>query len=74
MEWIYVKHRTPITYRSGEWDGLNSDQVLVEDVNGIKYLAVFCEGYMDGSEFAEWYDDRYCEIISKIVKWCEIPD
>jgi hypothetical protein len=72
--WKYVKDSKPITYKIGNWDGETSDQVVAEDKNGKKYLATFCEGFLDGSKFAEWYDDREYFIEVEIVRWLEIID
>lgn len=71
MEWKYTK---PMAYKTGEWDGKNSDLVLAEDVEGKFYLATFCEGIMDGSKFEEWYDDKDYFIRPEIKRWMEIPD
>lgn len=74
MEWIYTKDRKPLAYKIGHWDGKNSDQVIAEDINGKLYLAHYCEGFMDGSNFEEWYDDKGWEIVFEIVRYIKIPD
>ena len=56
MEWIYTENQKPVTYKTGNWDGKNSDQVLVEDKNGKHYIAHLCEGFMDGAGFEDWYE------------------
>jgi hypothetical protein len=73
MEWIYTKDRKPLAYKTGHWDGKNSDQVIAEDKDGKRYLAHYCEGFMDGSSFEDWYDGDGYEITNEIVRYLEIP-
>jgi hypothetical protein len=61
MEWIYTKDKKPTTYLTGHWDGK-------------KYLAHYCEGFMDGSSFEDWYDGDNYEITTEIVRYIKIPD
>jgi hypothetical protein len=49
MEWISVKDNLPICFRSGNWDGLASDLVLVYDDKGNTNVALVYNGFMDGS-------------------------
>lgn len=74
MEWKYTEKETPLTYKTGDWDGRNSDQVIAEDSNGRKHLAYLCEGTLDGTEFTEWYSESDYEIIAPIVRWLAIPE
>lgn len=74
MEWIYTEERKPITYKTGNWDGKNSDQVLVEDNNGKLYVAHLCQGFMDGADFEDWYDSNDWLITEKIIRYLKIPD
>jgi hypothetical protein len=74
MEWISTKYDKPLAYKTGHWDGKNSDQVLAEDKNGKRYLAHYCEGFMDGSSFEDWYDDRDYLIDVEIVMFLKIPE
>jgi hypothetical protein len=74
MEWIYTKDRKPLTYKTGHWDGKNSDQVIAEDKDGKRYLTHYCEGFMDGSSFEEWWDSSDWEITNEIVRYLQIPD
>jgi hypothetical protein len=73
-KWVDAKLKKPIAYKIGHWDGKNSDQVLAEDKNGNRYLAHYCEGFMDGSKFEDWYDCRDFLIETEIVKYLEIPE
>jgi len=74
MEWIYTKDRKPTTYLTGHWDGANSDQVIAEDKDGKKYLAHYCEGFLDGEDFEYWYDGYDYEVSTEIVRYLKIPD
>ena len=72
--WICVTERMPSVYLSGTWDGEKSDQVLAEGESGGRYLATYYEGFLDGSEFKDWYASNDFEITEPIVKFLEIPD
>jgi len=72
MDWISTKDQTPLCYQTGEWDGKRSDIVLCVDKNGGIHLAQCYEGFMDGSEFFEWYDKDDFELCVEIVRWVEI--
>jgi hypothetical protein len=73
MEWKYTEKQLPITYKTGDWDGKKSDEVIAEDADGKKYIAVLYSGFMDGSEFNDWYtNDDWC--LSRIVRWFSIPE
>lgn len=71
MKWKNVKDETPNAYKKGHWDGSMSDPVVAMDKNGKFHIAVVYEGYMDGSHFIDFYDDRDFE-LSDIEYWCEI--
>jgi len=70
--WISVKDRTPNAYKTGEWDGKRSDEVVAQDKDGTIYLATVYEGTMDGSHFLDWYSDSDY-MIENVVKWFPIP-
>ena len=72
VEWINVKDKTPLCYIRGEWDGKRSDEIIVEDKDGTKFLATVYEGTMDGSHFIDWISDSDYTIEFP-VKWMKIP-
>jgi len=74
MKWNYTKDRKPIAYKTGNWDGKNSDYVLAQDEKGNSFVAYFNEGFMDGSVFEEWYDHNQYEVGKEVVRWMQIPD
>lgn len=70
---IPITDEKPLTYESGEWDGLRSDLVLVKN-NKDNYCVgrLYC-GRIDGSEFEDWYTDDDYEIQGEIVGWQKLP-
>lgn len=75
MKWKYIKtDGMPLTYRSDDWDGKMSDQLVFEDKLGKRYLGHYYDGFLDGSEFKDWYDSNYCLINTEIVKYLNIED
>jgi hypothetical protein len=73
MEWISVKDRLPICFESGNWDGLRSDLVLVIDSKGDMFVALVYNGFMDGSEFTNWYNKTDYE-LNEITHWQKLPE
>jgi len=73
MNWIYTKDRLPRVWVRGNWDGLKSDEILVEDRNGKRYIATLYSGFIDGDDFNDWYNNNDYEITEDIVRWIEIP-
>lgn len=72
----YVKSfdkEKPITYRSGNWDGKNSDVVIAISKEGKYFFAYFNDGIMDGEKFECWYDENEYLIEAEITHWME-PD
>lgn len=74
MEWINPEIKKPLVYKSGNWDGLCSDKVLIKTEDGEKQVADLNEGVLDGWEFSEWYDYKGFEVGKKVIGWMEIPE
>jgi len=74
MDWINADKNTPNAYKTGNWDGRNSDEVIAEDKAGKRYIAHFCKGTIDGSTFEDWYDNNDFLIFTKIVRWVDLPE
>jgi len=72
MSWNYVDVKLPLTYKEGNWDGKRSDEVLAEDNDGNKHIAVIYTGFIDGNDYADWFDNRDFELVG-IIRWMEIP-
>lgn len=70
-QWNRIEDKKPIGYESGAWDGLRSDKLLVRTKSGEVRIAVMYAGFMDGSEFCEFYDDRDYD-VKEITHWAEI--
>lgn len=73
MQWIYLENEKPICYLTGDWDGKKSDEILVEDKDGKKHLAVLYSGFIDGHYFDDWYNSDGYE-IENIIKFLKIPE
>lgn len=73
MSWKYLKKEKPITHRSGNWDGLCSDLVLVSDGNEKFEVAELNHGFIDGAEFNFWYDTKGLELYFEPIFWMKIP-
>jgi hypothetical protein len=71
MNWNNVKNKKPIAAESGDWDGLRSDKVLVCDKYGTYHIAVMYEGFLDGSDFCDFFDNHDFE-VKDVVFWLEI--
>jgi hypothetical protein len=69
--WNRIEDKKPIAYEKGIWDGLRSDKLLVRTKSGEVRIAVMYAGFMDGSEFCEFYDDRDYD-VKEITHWAEI--
>jgi hypothetical protein len=74
MSWKVLKEEAPITYRSGNWDGLCSDLVLVSDGKEKFEVAELNHGFMDGAEFNFWYDAKGFELDFNPTHWMKIPN
>ena len=73
MDWKYTKDIIPLGWELGDWDGCRSDEVLAEDKNGKRYIAVVYSGILDSVRFDEWYDNNDYS-IENIVRWMPIPE
>jgi len=71
MIWYYLKSKKPLATESGCWDGLKSDKILVCTISGKYHIVEMYEGFMDGSDFCNFYDERDYE-IDNIVCWTNI--
>lgn len=64
----------PITYETGAWDGKRSDVLILLLENGRYATGRLYSGFMDGSEFNDWYDDTDSEIeLTNVEAWAVIP-
>ena len=71
-KWIEVEKRTPHCFEEGEWDGKKSNWVFVLDKYEKPQVAVCYHGFMDGSEFTEFYSPNDYE-IENVIYWMDIP-
>lgn len=69
--WRNTEFSKPLAYQTGHWDGKKSDTILIQDVHGNIYTGTYYEGFIDGSSFSDFYDDKDNE-INDVVKYMEI--
>ena len=72
-QWISVEDRLPNAYETGDWDGKKSDSVVVELANGKYEVAHLYSGFMDGSEFNDWYANDGFTLDGEVVQWMPLP-
>lgn len=72
-EYFEVEDELPLCYQSGDWDGKRSDFVIGIDKDDVPHIVRLYSGFMDGNEFADWYNVDEFE-VHDIVKWCKIPE
>lgn len=72
-DWINVADKLPLTLPRQGWDGKVSDLVLMRNSEGRIFVGYFNHGFMDGSEFNDWYEENEFTVHG-INYWCEIPD
>lgn len=73
FKWIDINDKKPHAYQTGDWDGKKSDPVLAINKNNTPYVVVLYSGFMDGSEFNNFYTIDDYEIDS-ITHWMPIPE
>ena len=71
MIWNKIKEKRPLAYITGGFDGKKSDKVLVADELGNYHIAEMYEGFLDGSEFCDFYDTNDFE-INNVEYWLEL--
>jgi len=73
MSWNYTKDKLPHTYITGDFDGKESDYMLVQCKDYKYHIAKFNDGILDGQIFEEWYDNDNYDLGQEVIKWMEIP-
>ena len=76
--WIEVNDALPLCVSTGDWDGKQSEIILAETITGKKFLAQCYEGFMDGSDFYDWYqvdeiNSNDWLINESVSRWMKIP-
>lgn len=71
MNWTKLENKKPTPYKSGCWDGLKSDKVLVCTYGGKYHIAEMYEGVLNGNAFCDFFDENDFE-IHNVVFWTEI--
>lgn len=71
--WSNLNESKPHAWETGNWGGKKSDYVFVLDKDGRADVCEMYEGFIDGSEFINFFDADDNE-IENVVKWAYIPD
>ena len=71
---IPVEIEMPLAYETGDWDGKRSDVVIVKTRKDEYFVARLYHGFMDGSEFNDWYSEDDFEVPEEVVAWSELPE
>ena len=69
--WKKLPEQKPNSYKTGNWDGKKSDEILLCDNRGYFYVGTCYQGIMDGSEYCDFYDEN--KFIENVTHWCKIP-
>lgn len=73
MDWKQLFKEKPICTKTGNWDGKKSDELIVRDFRGNYYIAVCYQGFIDGSEFCDFYAENESQ-IDGVIFWATIPE
>ncbi len=73
MSLISIKKEQPMCWQSGDWDGKRSDLILCVDEREEYHLARYYKGFMDGSNFCDWYDKDGFSIQPEVLYWMYLP-
>ena len=68
QQWISVKDKLPITYKTGDWDGKRSDLVICTLDNAKYCIARLYSGKIDGFEYNDWVDEDD-DVSYKVTHW-----
>lgn len=68
QQWISVKDKLPITYKTGDWDGKRSDLVICKLDNDKYCIARLYSGKIDGFEYNDWLDEDN-DISYNVTHW-----
>ena len=71
MIWNKLTEKKPYAYKTGMFDGKKSDKVLVADEYGKYHIAEMYEGFLDGSDFCDFYCVSDFE-VKNVEYWIEI--
>jgi hypothetical protein len=71
MEW---NKESPHAWEEGNWDGKRTDRLLVLTKNRNIKIATCYIGFMDGSDFKEWYSDDDYLINEEVIGWMPLPE
>ena len=73
MNWINIKDHTPIGVDRGDWDGLRTEWLLVQNRKEEYHVARAYVGTMDGAEFCYFTDNLGYE-VENVMFWTLIDN
>jgi hypothetical protein len=73
MNWINIKDHTPIGVDRGDWDGLRTEWLLVQNRKEEYHVARAYVGTMDGAEFCSFEDNLGYE-VEDVVFWTRVDN
>jgi len=73
MNWINIEDARPFCYKTGNYDGKQSDVVLTRDSSGVIRACTCNAGVLDGTKFVDFYSTDGFE-VPNVVKWAAIDE
>jgi len=70
---INIEDAHPLCYKTGNYDGKQSDVVLTRDSLGVIRACTCIAGVLDGSKFVDFYTTDDWE-VPNVVKWAAIDE
>lgn len=71
MLWYNLIDRKPIATKTGPWDGVRSEPILVATKRGSIHIALMYEEVVNGERIQMFYDDRDYE-LDAVYLWAEL--
>lgn len=73
FKWRNIEKTKPICYKTGDWDGKKSDEILISDFNGKFHVVTCYETILQGEKIYDFYDSNDYE-VGNFLLWTEIPE
>lgn len=69
-----IKKELPCVYETGSWDGKRSDLVVLKLDNDEYAIGRLYSGFIDGSEFNDWYNSDDMTLNGNVIEWANLPE
>ena len=73
-DWIDAEKHKPLAYEKGNWDGLRTDYLLVRTASGKITIARAYIGFLDGSDFCDWYLQDDFSLNEEVTHFMKLPE